>query len=579
MKRLIVATFAMWAVWASAQEVSLDHTLTAAGVTLFRSRTDAHAWYYLPDEPRIAERRNGEPEFSLVKYTSPAEAVGGGTDGITAARGGGVFHLLARYGVTDQRLAAALVVLREYDERKEDRIVGPIQYRSGTFALISSVADPSGGMARRVSGTGKAPLLEGGKAAVSVALTPQGSSFLWKSFDMATPDVSLAFSLEMEGYRTPYEAELVVDWDRVFSHEALDVQAKIYIIGAEVEMVVDDLFTTGAVRVDVKGESANLDSILESAHARITDLLFDPSPPPEAEAEHRDGGDMGNIVDRVLGSSGRSSRINLFAGYELTKKRRSGKGRISIRQQRAERLFILLTGNIGPIAEDWGDNPRFFKAINLEDPAFRQREVVFSFDGDAGDFAQVVNHLVIQVKKEHGDGTVTMREAALDPARLQRDGNSVIFAYPNAGDSDLDAWLDYGWRAVWSFRGARSHDTGWQDADAFAIALRPPYQIQTVFFDGEPELLQKAGVRSVLAIVEWDFLGESRSERLTFRKGRWSEEINLVLPAARPVFGVTLEWHLTDGNKARRGPWDESSGVVFIDEVPEPNDRTQGGHS
>ena len=226
MRRTIALMFALWAAWAAAQEVSLDRSLTAAGVTLFRSRTDAHAWYYLPDEPRIAESENGEPEFSLVKYTSPAEAVGGGTDGITSARGGGVLHLLARYGVSEERLAAALEALREDDEREEDRIVGPIQYRSGTFALISSVADPEGGMARRVSGTGRAPLLEGGKAAVSVALTPQGASFLWKSFDMETPDVSLVFSLEMEGYRTPYEAELVVDWDRVFSHEALDVQAK-----------------------------------------------------------------------------------------------------------------------------------------------------------------------------------------------------------------------------------------------------------------------------------------------------------------------------------------------------------------
>lgn len=571
MKRSLVLAFVLWSVVAGAQEVSLDHTLTAAGVTLFRSRTDPHAWYYLPDEPRIAEKANGAPEFSLVKYTSPAESVGGGTDGITAAQGGGVLHLLARYGVTDARLAAALEVLREEDDRKEDRIVGPIQYRSGSFALISSVADPSGGMARRVSGTGRAPLLEGGKAAVSVALTPQGSSFLWKSFDMATPDVSLAFSLEMEGYRTPYEAELLVDWDRVFEHEALDVEAKIYIIGAEVEMVVDDLFTTGAVTIDVKGESANLDAILESAHSKITDLLFDPSPPQEAAAEHRDGGSAGNLLDRVLGSSGRSSRINLFAGYELTKKRRSGKGRISMRQQRAERLFILLTGNIGPIAKKWGDDTRFFKAINLEDPTFRQREVVFSFDGDAADFAQVVNHLVIQVKKEHGDGTVTMREAALDPARLQRDGNSLVFAYPNAGDADLDAWLDYSWRAVWSFRGARSHDTGWKEADAFAIALRPPYQVQTVLFEGEPGMLLDAGVRSVLATVAWDFLGEKKSERLTFRRGRWSEEIDLVLPAADPVFDVTLEWRLTNERRAQKGPWEERSGIVFIDELPQTN--------
>ena len=43
------------------------------------------------------------------------------------------------------------------------------------------------------------------------------------------------------------------------------------------------------------------------------------------------------------------------------------------------------------------------------------------------------------------------------------------------------------------------------------MALRPPYEVRTVFFDGEPERLEEHGVRSVLARIEWDFLGEAKS--------------------------------------------------------------------
>jgi hypothetical protein len=556
----------LWAAPLAAQEVLLDRTLQVAGVTLFGSRTDPHAWYYLPDEPRIATDVAGRPEFSLVKYTSPAEATGGGTHGITAADGGGVLHFLSTYGVEPARLSRAEQALRELEGREDDRIVGPIQYRSGSFALVSTVAGVDGGMARRVSGTGPAPLLEGGKAAVSVGLTPEGATFLERSLEMENPDISLAFSMEMEGYRSPYEADLIVDWDRIWSHHELEARVKVSFVGLEVDMLLDEMVTSGAIRVEVKGESSSMEPLLDAAYAKVTDMLFDQASPEEAERDELD--DIGQVVDQVVGSVRRST-VDIFAGYQLSKKRRSGTARISLRQQRAEPLFILLTGNVGPLVREWRDDERFFRAINLEDPAFRNREVTFSFDGDARDFAKVVNHLVVQLRKNHGDGSQTTRESMLDPRVLADENNRIVFAYGWADEPDQPSWLTYDWRAVWSFRGGRTHDTGWQSADAFAIALRPPYEVRTVFFDGEPDALEAHGVRSVLARIEWDFLGEQKSERLTLRRGRWSEEVELVLPAERPLYSVFLEWHLTDGTRPSRGPWEEESGVVYIDELPE----------
>jgi hypothetical protein len=553
---------------AAAQEVLLDRSLVVAGVTLFGSRTDPQAWYYLPDEPRIATTDQGLPEFSLVKYASPAEATGGGAHGITAARGGGVLHFLALYGVTPSRLARAEQALRALEDHEEDRIVGPIQYRAGSFALVSSVAATDGGMARRVTCTGRAPLLEGGKVAVSVGLTPEGATFLERSLEMENPDISLAFSMEMEGYRSPYEADLVVDWDRVWAHQELEARAKVFFVGLEVDMLIDEMVTNGAIRVEVKGESSSMEPLLAAAYAKVTEMMFDPAPPDQAD--QADAGDLGNVVSRVIGSVRRST-VDLFAGYQLTRIKRSGTARISLRQQRAERLFALLTGNVGPLAREWRDDERFFRAINLEDPTFRTREVTFSFDGDAADFAKVVNHLVVQLRKRHGDGSETTREAMLDPRTLTTEANRIVFAYGWSGEPDQQSWLGYDWRAVWSFRGGRSHDTGWQSADSFAIALRPPYDVRTVFFDGEPEALEAAGVRSVLARVEWDFLGETKSERLTLRRGRWSDELELVLAADQPTYSVFLEWHLQDGSRPSRGPWQEESGVVYIDEFPEAN--------
>jgi len=562
---------------AAGQEILLDRPLQVAGVTLFVSRTDPHGWYYLPDTPRISESGEGLPEFSLVKYTAPAEASGGGGQGITAARGGGVLHMLATYGVAEERLRRAEEALRAVPERREDRILGPIVFRAGTFALVSSVAR-EGGMARRVAGTGPAPLLEGGKVAVSAELTPEGATFLWQSFAMATPDVSLAFSLEFEGYRSPYEAELVADWDRFFKHQSVEARLKILWIGFDVKTLVDECFTDGTITVEVKGESASMEPLLEAAHAKVASLLFDPLP----QTGQREEAAAGDALSGALGSLGSTGRsyVDLFAGYQLTRQRLTGSARIRLTQQRAERMHALLVGNIGPLGKRWGGDRRFFHAVSLEDPTFRQREVAVSFDGDAGDFSRAVEHLVVQVEKRHGDGSVTLREALLDPRTLAASGNRLLFAYPNAGDGDLAVWLRYRYRAVWTFRGGRQHDAGWQEADSFALSLRPPYVVRRLSFEGDPAALEAQGVRSVTAKVSWDFLGQPRTETVTLRAGAWSRELELVLPADQPVCSVHLAWRLQGGRTLQRGPFLEEGEVVYIDEVneaAEPGAAPSGG--
>lgn len=566
--RALVMLAAAALAWpAAAQDVLLDRTLEMAGVTLFAARADPHGWYYLPDTPRVATTEAGAPEFSLVKYVATAEPTAG-AQGITAARGGGVLHLLATYGVTPERLARAEEALRSAPERKDDRILGPIGYRAGSFALVSSVVAAEGAMTRHLVGTGPAPLLEGGKIAVSSELTPEGATFLWKSFEMANPDVSLVFSMEIEGYRTPYEAELLADWDRLHERHDADVRARVFWFGVDVKVFIDRCFSDGTIKLEVKGESAAMEPLLESAYAKVASLLFDPLPEPP-----RGSGDQaGGLLDTVLGAVKKRIPFDFCGGYQFTRQRLAGTARIRLSQQRAEPLRILLTGNIGPLARRWGKDERYFRAISLEDPAFRQREVAVSFDGDGAEFGRVVNTLVVQLEKQHGDGTVTLREALLDPRTLSAQGNRLTFAYPNAGDADLQRWLVYRYRAVWSFRGGRQHDTGWRDADAFALSLRPPYAVRRVSFEGAPGALAAAGVRSVLARVEWDFLGERRSEVVTLRPGAWSRELELVLPAERPVYGVTLTWHLAGGRTLSVGPREEEGEIVYVDELPATTD-------
>lgn len=111
--------------------------------------------------------------------------------GITEAEGGGIVHFLVDYTVSDKLLSEANKTLKK--DNPDAVLRGPIMFESGNFALVSSFNTDNGKsteLTRQVIGVGRAPLIEGLKAAVSMHLTKLGTQILWRSFQMATPDVS-----------------------------------------------------------------------------------------------------------------------------------------------------------------------------------------------------------------------------------------------------------------------------------------------------------------------------------------------------------------------------------------------------
>ncbi len=568
-KLLVTALLALAPAILPGQEILLDRSLQVEGLTLFASRTNPGEWYYLPDRPHLATDDQGRPEFSFVKYVAPGRT-GEGGQGITKAAGGGVVHLLASYEVKPAAVERAQAALRTLDNHEKDRIVGPILYRQGHFQLVSSIATPDGRFGRRLLATGNAPLIEGERAAVSMELTPEGASLLWRALDMEHPDLTLVFSMQIAGYRTPYEAEMVVDWDRLWHHQRIKAGLEVYWVGIDVDTLVDKLLTDGTIKVTVKGTSAPMEALLQTAYRRAVQLLFEQAPPEEEGG----GGasSAGSTLDRVLSAAGSAAErykvVDITARYRLRNIRRTGTARLSLRQQVEEPLFVLLSADIGPVAARHRDDPAFFRVVNLEDPTFRQREVTLTYDGDARSFAEVLNHVVVQLRKRHGDGTVTLREAMLRPGTIAGEHGRIVFTYPNSGDADPLAWLHYQWRAVWSFRQGFDHDTGWRDSDAFAIALRPPFVVRRIALDGDQEALRRAGVRAVTATLAWDVLGHRQRRTATVRPGQLPRIVPVVLSRDDPQLSVSLTWHLAGGRKVTAGPWQESSEIVFVDEIP-----------
>jgi len=233
---------------AGAQEILLDQMVEAGGLKCYPVHGDDTSWYYLPDQPHVADSTSGRPQFSFLMYSSPEQQ---GDEGITKAPGGGIAHMLVAYDVPEDMVRRAQSELSR--TKPGAQLKGPVAYTDGTFNLVTAVTDPEAGLSRRLVGVGNAPVMSGHKAAVSMHLTPTGAMLLWESFSQSTPDISVNFEMTVAGYRNPVEATMTFDYERI--HRTIQIEAGIEasFIEADVDVMLGKMVDNGAINIELKG--------------------------------------------------------------------------------------------------------------------------------------------------------------------------------------------------------------------------------------------------------------------------------------------------------------------------------------
>lgn len=245
-------------------EVSLEEVIQAGRFVFYRDHADPHKYYYIPDEPRLATKRDGTPEFTFIKYTKTGGDIKGG-----------IVHFLVTWGLTESEILTAETSLQMLDPKA--KVVGPVPFKEGTFKIISATAGEGGLFNVKICGEGKAPIMPGQKGAVSIALTQEGASLLWESFKNPTTDISVMFMLKYSGITPAYEAKLKVDWDKVYTHHDISVSGggtvKTIKLDAEIKAIFDELRQKGAIQLEVTGESKEMEKLLEVAYGHLIKLM------------------------------------------------------------------------------------------------------------------------------------------------------------------------------------------------------------------------------------------------------------------------------------------------------------------
>jgi hypothetical protein len=564
---------------ASAQQILMDRGVRAAGLWCFPLANNPGEYLYLPSSAHLGVDRSGGPEFSFLRYVQNVKSTAETSSTITEAIGGGLLHFLALYETPEAQVARAKKALEDITGNKQVKLRGPLIFSAGRYAVISSVAQvdappgsPEG--ARKMIAAGNAPVLEGNKIALSMGLEKREAQILYNSFQMANPDVSIVFDMQFEGVADAYEATLDVDWKEVFKDQQFKAGGKYYWIGADIDLAFQRLRRNNAIKLVSRGENASSEALLNTVYAKLLELLFRPideAPPPRQE--------MGMVesLKTALGSGegggGMSSLapFGLNASYRLKDIQSSGHTVLNFNHQAVVQRHSLIAFNVGNLFKRYGTNPDYFKAINLADPIYSQREVLVSADGSLlNDFDKYINNFSVTVKKEHDNGTSTLGEVVIDRTTFTQNANRFSVEYGWDGDRDRVKWLNYQYRTKWSFRDGGTYEEDWKESNGPMINVMPPYERRQISVEGDGAAMQKAGVKYAVVKIAYSFFGKPQNKQIVakLQGAPIQEKLDIIQPTGDYKYQYEVRWHMNDGRDIVKPLASDASGIIFVDELP-----------
>ena len=559
---------------AGAQQIQIDRGIRAGSLWCFPLVTEPKTYVYLPSSARLATDEAGHPKFSFVRYTSTTPSAGG-TEAVRASGGGGILHFLVLIDTPDSAVAEAQRALRETTRDNDVTLRGPIVFSEGRYALVSSVLlKPDAPPERKVMAVGRSPVLEGNQLAFSFDLSPDEASLLRQSLQMRTPDVSIVFDMTFAGLNEAYDADLTIDWGEVRHSQSFGAGGSVYYIGADVQLAFDELRRSNAIKLRSSGSDAAMEGLLNTVYSKLLDLMFRPVDVDKVPAAQQGG--LTSAINALVSNGGalgsrKTTGFGLNVAYELKDLRSSGTSTMNFNHRATVERHSFITFNIGDLYKRYSGDPAYFRDVQLDDPAFKQREIHVILDGALQpEFERFINGVTVTLRKRHQNGAEeTAQELVLDRQAVRKDVSGLRLVYGWNGDEDRAAWLRYEYRTSWSFTGGGTYATGWQQTDAAVIDLFAPYERRAIQIVGSMDALRQRQVRAVVIEIEYPFFGERRRQTVVVRPDRPAEEphVEITLPLGQAQYAYVITWQL-EGNQRLTTKGQDGSGVVFIDELP-----------
>ena len=566
------------------------------GVTLLQDRDNPKDYYYIPQFPRISYKEDGTMEFLCLKY------IGEKPEG-----NGGLFHALIEFTLPETNLAVLTAELQKIIPGA--RIAGPVplmQPKAGegdnvppSFEIVSGILSNKDGkdaFARSVITSGYAPLSPGSKAAVAALLNQQGATLLWNSFTGPTSDVSVSIHAYYEAAVKAYNAVVTAEMSTIYTHFSEMTAVQSGYTKTQIRNVLNDLQQKGILKVDVFDRSAGLgiktsemDAILNLVTNKLTEIMFDTKTgwaktpeyvdptlgfDPRGRQEKTGAGGIINDVAEGIGDIMGSLPIlgwfspkktkNLNPEYvtdnqyvlKNTKDIRSNKFYLNLSKSTTIKVPLHTSGNLGGLYNTLGTDDKYFRVVNMNDPAFQRRSINFQIDGEYVDaFDDIVNFVTVNFRKKYENGQNDVTDQVIFNATdLKAGKNLKEISYPRLAITNAD-WLNYEYQLVWSIKGRSktirypADDKQWIKSADPAVSLIPPFVKEYIEMDADRSLFKSDSISSANISFASSLAGEKKMVRnVILRQGDISSLNKLAIyhDPASPVVYQT-KWYSPNG--------------------------------
>jgi hypothetical protein len=543
--------------------------LTINGVTLLQDYDDPTLYYYLPQFPRLATKADGTLELLCLKYVDEA----GGTNG-------GLFHALVELTLPQDVVTR---LERELGKKVEGgQIAGAVPLLQateegadgmGSFRVVSAILSDQeeGGFTRTLVTSGKAPLMPGSKAVVAAILNQQGATLLWDSLTGPTSDVSVAIHGYYEAAVRGYNARVYAEMSTVYTHFSRIFNRQKGYTKRQVRRVVDELKRDGVLEVEVLDRSqslgvdaSDLEGILQLVTDKLTELMFDHTAGWAADPER----EAAVEANQLKGRQDRSWLARAFGNRDDTpyytddqyviKSRediQTNTFSLSLAKETTIKVPVDTAGNLsGPYAS-MRDDPRYFRIVNLADPAFEFRTVHFQVDGEYVDsFQDTINFVSVNFRKIYGDQPAFTASLHFSNEDVSTGQTMREISFPRLDEAGKE-WTDYEYQVLWSLRDRPAvsvprKEEDWIRSDDAAVALVPPFTRRELVIDADRTLFADRGMASAVLEVATVLGGEPKILRKAILRAEDPESVKAVsiYHDRDSVVGYRVSWSSPQGS-------------------------------
>lgn len=572
---LLHLTLILHANRAASQQIAIDRGIRAEDLWCFPLITDSTQYLYLPDRSMLGLDEKKQPQFSFIRYVTPSATAATDGSSIVKAGGGGVLHFLVLYDTDEKKVAKAQERLREQMNNDEIKLRGPVVFKEGRYALVSSVINSETGNAeKKLMAIGAAPVLQGSRIALSFELDPERSTLLFESFKTTTPDVSIVFDMTFSGIMDAYNAKMTVDWAEVQKNEKIGGGANVYFVSAELEKIYEELRRTSAIKLEATGQDDKMQQIVDEAYAKVTDMMFRRAEPEQLPSAEQNGlsGLLGSLIGNSgngAASSGRTFGFGAHFAYKRKDVKLSGFSVLNFNSRTATDRHHYITFNIGDFYKKYGSDENYFRTVSLYNPEFEMRQVHVGVDGQLlPEFDKMINSITVTLRKKHQNGSQTLREVTILKSSLS-DNKNLMMSYGSVGDLNRQDWLNYEYKAQYNFLGGKTYQTDWKEQNNSMINLFVPYVRKIVKVEADKDVLKTANVRAISVRITYPFLGEQKTLDLTVKPDDDLSQkyFDVTLPAGQYEYDYSIKWRLKDNTeKVFTGKNDTE--LLFIDAIP-----------